>query len=131
MATTASPALVFPVGDEWHAVALPSVREVLAVPPIAPMPASPPWLAGLVNVRGEILPAVDTGRALGQGVIEPTHVAVLDTANGAVAVLATGTPEPLVLGLRQGDGGCAGAAGRYAVDDDRVATVLDIEAMLR
>ena len=63
-ATTASPALVLPVGDEWHAVALPSVREVLAVPAIAPTPGAPAWLAGLVNVRGEILAAVDTGRAL-------------------------------------------------------------------
>jgi purine-binding chemotaxis protein CheW len=130
-ATSASTALVLPVGDEWHAVALPSVREVLAAPAIAPLPDSPRWLAGLVNVRGEILPTIDTGRALGQGTTEPTHVAVVETAVGPVAVLTTGPPEPAVLGHRQGDGRGPGAAARYAIDEHRVATVLDLEALVR
>ena len=102
---------MLPVGDEWHAVALPSVREVLAAPAIAPLPDSPRWLAGLVNVRGEILPTIDTGRALGQGTTEATHVAVVETAAGPVAVLTTGPPEPAVLGHRQGDGRGPGGGG--------------------
>ena len=128
-ATTGTAALLLPVGEEWHAVALSSVREVLALPPVASMPASPPWLAGLVNVRGELLPAVDTGRALGAAATEATHVAVVDTESGSAAVLVTGTPEPGVLGDRQAEGAAAGSAGQYAVDG-RTATVLDLDGIL-
>lgn len=128
-ATTGTPALLLPVGEEWHAVALSSVREVLAIPTVAPLPAAPVWLAGLVNVRGEILPAVDTGRALGAGPTEASHVAVVDTAAGPAAVLVTGPPEPSVLGERQGDGAVLGSGGHHDVDG-RVATVLDLDALL-
>jgi chemotaxis signal transduction protein len=128
-ATTGTATLLLPVGDEWHAIEMASVREVLAVPPVAPMPAAPPWLAGLVNVRGELLPAIDTGRALGAGPADATHVAVVDTASGPAAVLATGAPEPGVLGERQGDGGARGSVGQYDVDG-RTATALDLDAIL-
>lgn len=127
--TTGAAALLLPVGEEWHAVALSAVREVLPLPPIASLPASPPWLAGLVNVRGELLPAVDTGRALGGSETQATYVAVVEAATGSAAVLVTGTPEPGVLGERQGEGGAVGSAGQYAVDD-RTATALDLDAVV-
>lgn len=128
-ATTGTAALLLPVGAEWHAVALSSVREVLALPPVAALPASPAWLAGLVNVRGELLPAIDSGRALGAGPTVATHIAVVDTAAGPVAVLATGTPEPGVLGVRQGDGGAPGSAGQLDVGG-RTATALDLDGLV-
>lgn len=128
-ATTGTTALLLPVGAEWHAVALSSVREVLAVPPVAAMPAAPEWLAGLVNVRGELLPAIDTGRALGAGPTEATHLAVVETAVGSAAVLTTGTPEPGVLGARQAGGGAPGSAGQFDVGG-RTATVLDLDRVL-
>ena len=129
MATTGTAALLLPVGEEWHAVALSSVREVLALPPVASMPASPPWLAGLVNVRGELLPAVDTGRALGGSPTDATFVAVVEICTGSAAVLVTGTPEPGVLGARQGEGAAVGSAGQYAVGD-RTATALDLDEVV-
>lgn len=129
-ATEAMPALLLPVGEEWHAVALPSVREVLAVPAVAPLPATPAWLAGLVNVRGEILPAVDTGQALGGGATAGTHLVVVDTTSGPVAVLVTGTPDAGVLGDRRGDGVAVGSAGHYGVEDGRIVTLLQLDALV-
>ena len=126
---TGATALLLPVGEEWHAVALESVREVLALPAVASMPAAPPWLAGLVNVRGELLPAIDTGRALGATATEATHLAVVETSSGSAAVLVTGTPEPGVLGDRQSEGTAAGSAGQYDVAG-RTATLLDLDEIV-
>jgi hypothetical protein len=129
-AATGTAALLLPVGAEWHAVALASVREVLEVPPIAALPGAPPWLAGLLQVRGELLPAVDTGRALGATPTDATHVAVVDTVAGPAAVLLTGTPEPGVLEGRRAEGAVAGSAGQFAVGD-RVATSVDLDRVVR
>lgn len=39
-------------------------RELLNLPPIARLPHTPPWLLGMANVRGSLVPVVDTARAL-------------------------------------------------------------------
>jgi len=39
-------------------------RELLDPPPAARLPHTPPWFAGLANVRGALVPMVDTASAL-------------------------------------------------------------------
>ncbi|MFW2176925.1 MULTISPECIES: chemotaxis protein CheW [unclassified Moraxella] len=48
--------LVAPLGD---------IAEVLAVPEITPVPLAKPWLMGIANVRGRLLPITDLGRFIG------------------------------------------------------------------
>ena len=47
-------------------VALPieAVGEVLPIPSMAPVPMAPAWVAGLVSVRGEVVPVIDASRRL-------------------------------------------------------------------
>lgn len=123
-------ALLVPVGGEWHALDLSRVREVLHAPVVTAVPDGPPWLAGVVNVRGEILAAVDTSIPLGgTGVLEPSHVIVADTVKGKAALCASGPPEPVELLERCGDGAHPGVVGRYVVDE-RVASLVDLDELL-
>ena len=67
-------------GDEWVGVAFrlgteqfvasrEETREVLAVPPrLTRVPGARPWLRGLHNVRGQLLPVIDLRQFLGGGV---------------------------------------------------------------
>lgn len=41
-----------------------AARELLNPPPVARLPHTPSWLAGLINVRGSLVPVVDTAHAL-------------------------------------------------------------------
>lgn len=41
-----------------------AARELLDPPPTARLPHTPPWFAGLANVRGTLVPVVDTAQAL-------------------------------------------------------------------
>jgi len=41
-----------------------AARELLDPPPAARLPHTPPWFTGLANVRGALVPVVDTARAL-------------------------------------------------------------------
>ena len=123
-------ALLIPVGDELHAVELALVREVVRAPLVAPVPGSPAWLVGLANLRGQVVPVVDSVRALGADPVgEHTHVAVVDTPKGLVAIAATGMPAPVQLYDHAGASERAGAKGRYAIDGS-IASLLDLTALV-
>jgi purine-binding chemotaxis protein CheW len=124
-------ALLIPVGAEVHAVELALVREVVRAPRVAPVPGAPPWLLGLANLRGQVVPVVDSVRALGAEPLgEHSHVAVVDTPKGLIAIAATGMPGPVHLVDHAGASERAGAKGRYAIDG-AVASLLDLPALVR
>jgi purine-binding chemotaxis protein CheW len=53
------------VGDHWFAVEARQVQEVLAGQELTPVPLAPAGVAGLLNIRGEIVTAVDLRARLG------------------------------------------------------------------
>ncbi|MCP4001621.1 MAG: purine-binding chemotaxis protein CheW [Gammaproteobacteria bacterium] len=56
------------LGDERFLVARAQVREVMMMPPVVtPVPGSKDWVAGLANLRGQLLPIIDLRRFLGSG----------------------------------------------------------------
>jgi twitching motility protein PilI len=58
----------FRVGDEQFVMARDDIREVLMVPPaVTRVPGAKPWLKGLANVRGHLLPLADLREFLGAG----------------------------------------------------------------
>ncbi len=56
--------LNFSLGSEEYAIPLLSVKEVIAVPEVRPMPFSPVYLLGLMNLRGQIIPIFDLRKKL-------------------------------------------------------------------
>lgn len=57
--------LTFRLGSNLLGLPLDSVEEILRVVPTTPVPLTPPWLRGVFNLRGRVLPAVDLGVRLG------------------------------------------------------------------
>lgn len=58
----------FRLGDEQFVVARDDISEVLMVPAlIARVPGAKPWIRGLANVRGHLLPIIDLKLFLGAG----------------------------------------------------------------
>lgn len=125
----AADVLTFPVNDEDHALHLASVREVVVATPVSPVPGSPPWLLGVVNLRGDLVPVLDSGRALSDDEIRGvTHLVVGDTAAGPVALATGGTPKRRQLGDRAAAAEQAGTHGCFLAGDG-VVTLLDLDAM--
>ncbi|HVJ20865.1 MAG TPA: chemotaxis protein CheW [Polyangiaceae bacterium] len=56
--------LLVRVGTTNAAFALETVREVVPMAELVPIPEAPPWVLGLLNVRGGSLPVVDVGARL-------------------------------------------------------------------
>ena len=123
-------AILLPVGRDWFALPPVALQEVVADPDVTPVPAAPPTVRGLFNVRGQIVPLLDTGALLG---LEPTaacpFAVVVQTAHGPAGLAVTGMPEPAELAWLVGPTRARGTVGAYAAGK-RVAVMLDPLALM-
>jgi purine-binding chemotaxis protein CheW len=123
-------AIALPVGTDTYAVPMSWAREVLATPATTPLVTAPPFVVGLINLRGEIVPLLDTAALLGVGrVAEPPYAVVLETPTGPVGLAATGLPVRVVLDAPVGPSSLPGTAGAYRIER-RVVVLLDPTALL-
>lgn len=65
------PLAVFRLDEEYFGIDPRMVREISAVTPITPVPCCPSHIAGLMNLRGEIVTLVDIRSALKKPVASP------------------------------------------------------------
>lgn len=78
------------VGSRRLASEFGEVREILSVPQITPVPGTQPWMLGVANVRGGLLPIVDLKQFLeGERTVlhESMRVLLVRQPGGDVAVL--------------------------------------------
>ncbi|MEY8878778.1 MAG: chemotaxis protein CheW [Leptothrix sp. (in: b-proteobacteria)] len=57
--------LRFVLGTEMYAVRIDLVREILEVVQMTPLPLMPPFVRGVMNLRGAVVPVIDLGARLG------------------------------------------------------------------
>ncbi|WP_374469872.1 chemotaxis protein CheW [Phenylobacterium sp.] len=69
----------FRIGAQEFCVDIMSVREIRGWTPATALPQAPPFVRGVINLRGAVLPIVDLGARLGLGAAEPTarHVIIV------------------------------------------------------
>ncbi len=90
--TSTRPYLSFKLGDELFAADVVKVLEILEVPKITKVPKSPAYLRGVINLRGSVLPVIDTRTKFGM----PYQS---DTINTCIVVLTVRMEnENVVLG---------------------------------
>jgi len=75
-----------------------SGSEVMQVPAVWTLPGAPPWLLGLINLRGNLVPLFELRMMLGLGqraVEDKPMVLVFDQGDKAVGILIDDFPKPL------------------------------------
>ncbi|MEI6557158.1 MAG: chemotaxis protein CheW [Rhodospirillaceae bacterium] len=80
------------VGDETFALNVAQVREVLDLCPFSRVPNMPPFVRGMIDVRGQAVPVIDLRVRFGMAPVEPTdstRIMVLEVVSGN---------RPLVIG---------------------------------
>ncbi len=52
--------LTFYLGDEQYGIAINKIKEIIAMMKVTSVPKTPPFMRGVINLRGSIIPIVDT-----------------------------------------------------------------------
>ncbi len=72
--------IVFRTAKEEFGITIDTVREIIKMCVVTPIPKSPDFIKGIVNVRGEIVTAIDIKTHLmlkDESVGEPRHIIVI------------------------------------------------------
>ena len=71
--------IAFRIGEQEFCVNIMSVREIRGWTPATPLPHAPPYVLGVINLRGVVLTIVDLASRLGMTPAEPTarHVIIV------------------------------------------------------
>lgn len=59
MATTDQKLLTFSLSDEGYGVSILKVKEIIGMLDITPVPRTPEFIKGVINLRGKIIPVMD------------------------------------------------------------------------
>ena len=133
--------LTFALGDEEYGVEILNVQEIKGYAPVTPIPNTPAWVRGVMNLRGTIVPVIDLRLRLG---MPPTEYgaftvivvlavaakvvgAIVDTVSDVLTIpeadvqhapdLGVGIDVRFVAGIAQADG--------------KLVILLDAESLLR
>jgi purine-binding chemotaxis protein CheW len=82
--------LTFSVAEEEYGISIMKVKEIIKVTAITPMPQVHPYVKGVINLRGKIVPVADLRTKLGiqeSEYTDRTCIIVLETTRNGRAVL--------------------------------------------
>ncbi|MCP5002886.1 MAG: chemotaxis protein CheW [Planctomycetes bacterium] len=65
--------LTFVLSEEVYGIKIHKVREIMAVIDITPIPQSPDYLKGVINLRGKVIPVIDLRLKFSMPETEFTH----------------------------------------------------------
>jgi purine-binding chemotaxis protein CheW len=93
--------LVFSLAGERYGLETAHVLEVVPVRELRPVPCTPPFLLGVVNHRGRILPVLDLRRLFelaGQGIAKGGRVVAVEVGGMAFGIFADAVAGSVRLG---------------------------------
>ncbi len=93
--------MAFRIGAQEFCVDIMAVREIRGFAPATPLPQSPAFVRGVINLRGAVLPIIDLSARLGFPPAEPTarHVImVVQVGNQTVGLLVDAVSDILTVG---------------------------------
>ncbi len=65
--------LTFTLAGEEYGISILKVKEIIGMLPITTVPQTPPYVKGVINLRGKVIPVVDLRRKFGMDPMEYTE----------------------------------------------------------
>ena len=90
----------FEIGGQEYCIDVRSVREIRGWTPTTPMPQTPAYILGVINLRGAVMPVLDLRCRLGLGRTEPSSrhvIVVIQHGTRMAGVLVDGVQETFQL----------------------------------
>lgn len=96
--------MTFQVGQDVYGIELKYVNEILQMQPITPIPEVEPFIMGLINLRGKIIPVIDVARRFHKQdfpYTDRTCVIVIETKSVEVGLIIENIAE--VVSIKEED----------------------------
>ncbi len=133
------------LSKEEYGIEILKVREIIGMVDVTPLPRTPSFVRGVINLRGKIIPVVDLRLKFGMASADYTHATCIvvvevardDETSMQVGCIVDTVSEVLTVDGEQCESAprCAHAAGDYIAGlgklADRVLILLDIDKVLR
>ncbi len=90
--------VVFDLASEYYGVDIGDVREIIRMQTVTRVPGAPPYVEGIINLRGQVIPVVDLRKRLQLAVGEQTNesrIVWLTINDQDVGVIVDGVTEVL------------------------------------
>ncbi|MBT2969288.1 MAG: chemotaxis protein CheW [gamma proteobacterium symbiont of Ctena orbiculata] len=132
--------VTFILMDEVYGINVMQVQEVLRITEIAPVPGAPPYVLGIINLRGNVVTVIDTRTRFGLPTTEvddASRIIVIESEKQVVGILVDAVAE--VVELRETDIDVAPNVGteessRYiqgvATQEDSLLILVDLNKLL-
>jgi purine-binding chemotaxis protein CheW len=87
--------VVFKLGDEDYGIEIGQVREIIRKREITPMPRQPPYVEGVINVRGTIIPVVNLKKRFGLPLdaSKHPHTIIVESGDALIGMLVDAVSE--------------------------------------
>lgn len=129
--------LIFGVSSRLCACELDAIREIVPYRQATRLPGAPPFVTGLINLRGTILTVMDMGLRLGASPIDPVKGSIV-LAEAGTRVIGLGVDElrdvqrvpRTQIEPADGEIGSGLVSGVLQVGED-VAMLLDVRAIIK
>lgn len=132
--------VVFSLGREEFAVEVTQVREIMRMEEITRMPKSPPFVEGIINLRGQIIAVVDLPKRLNleaAGTSADTRIIVVEAEEVKVGMIVDSVSEVLRVNSEEVEASPTLAADVSAAylqgvvkQDNRLIILLDLTKVL-
>ncbi len=93
--------LTFALGQESYGLEISYVKEIVGMQPITQLPEASPFVKGIINLRGRIIPVIDMNLKFGREAsvyTDRTCIIVVDIQELSVGLIVDQVAEVLVIG---------------------------------
>jgi len=127
--------VIFRLSQEFYGLGIDVVQEIVTRREVTRLPSAPPFVSGIINLRGRVIPVIDLGMRLGLARSEDgdaTRIMVVEIAERVVGFVVDEVSEVLRVPLEQIDSPEAIMTGNVptllrgvAKVDERLVLLLD------
>lgn len=96
--------VTFRLAGETYGVNVMQVQEVLRYTDVAPVPGAPPYVLGIINLRGNVVTVIDTRHRFGLeagDITDNTRIVIIESDKHVVGIMVDSVAE--VVYLRQSE----------------------------
>jgi len=82
--------LTFSLENEQYGIGILKIKEIIGMIPITPVPRTPEYVKGVINLRGKVIPVIDLRQRFSMGVVDSTDrtcIIVVEIESGAGTVM--------------------------------------------